>query len=262
VNIDRDGVREQCDYSLPHYRHMLRRAKARYWLPLVREVANGRPARDFLLIRHDVDITPWSALTMAEVEHEEGVHTTYYFRLHAPYYNLLDGPCMDVVHKIAAMGHEVGLHYEPGHFIERGEDPLEGTRLDIELFEQAVGFRTFTIAQHQPAEGPVLGDISASHPCAYQPALVREIPYFGDSGFHWREGCVCTKFDLPQVHTLIHPHSWVRDGRSWQDVLRAHALDLAGRMQDEMERYIASVEVYLQNRAELDRQRQARYQQE
>lgn len=250
----------RCAYSLPHYRHILRTAKARHWLPLVKEVAHGLPDRDFFLVRHDVDITPWAALRMAELEHEEGVHTTYYYRLHAPYYNLLDGAVLDTVKQVAAMGHEVGLHYEPGHFLERGMDPTAGTRDDIRIFEAAIGQRTFSIAQHQPAQGPLLGDISQDHPCAYQPALVQQIPYFGDSGFHWREGCVCTKLAHRQLHTLIHPHSWVRDGRGWQDVLRAHAQDLGGRLGAEMERYIASVEVYLQRRAELDRQRAARYQ--
>ena len=105
----------------------------------------------------------------------------------------------------------------------------------------------------------MLVDISEEHACAYQPALVREIPYFGDSGFHWREGCVCTKLHHPQLHTLIHPHSWVRDARPWQNVLRAHANDLAGRLRAEMEAYVAHVEQYLANRAELDRARAERY---
>jgi len=255
-------VDPECKYSLPHYRHLLRAAKERYWLPKVHEVASGLPERDFFLIRHDVDITPWSALTMAEVEKEEGVETTYYFRLHAPFYNLLDAENLEVVDKIAALGHEVGLHYEPGFFLQRDEDPVAGTRRDIRVFEELVGFRTHSIAQHQPTQGPLLGDISPDHPCAYQPALVREIPYFGDSGFHWREGCICTKFHLPQLHTLIHPHSWVRDERSWQDVLRQHADDLNGRLTDEMQRYIDEVEVYLANRKELDRARAERYRDE
>jgi hypothetical protein len=255
-------VEPECKYSLPHYRHLLRTAKERYWLPKVFEVASGLPERDFFLIRHDVDITPWSALTMAEVEKEEGVETTYYFRLHAPFYNLLDAENLDVVDKIAAMGHEVGLHYEPGFFLQRDEDPVAGTRRDIRVFEELVGFRTRSIAQHQPTQGPLLGDISPDHPCAYQPALVREIPYFGDSGFHWREGCICTKFHLPQLHTLVHPHSWVRDERSWQDVLRQHADDLNGRLTDEMRRYIDEVEVYLANRKELDQARAERYRDE
>ena len=248
-----------CAYSLPHYRHVLRQAQARHWLPRVRDVARGVPARDFVLIRHDVDITPWAALALAELEHAEGVATTYYFRLHAPFYNLFEPAVLDVVHRIAALGHEVGLHHEPGFFLARGLDPVEGTRRDLRAFEDLVGFRTATIAQHQPATGPVLGEISPDHPCAYQPALVRDIPYFGDSGFHWREGCVCTKLHLPQLHVLIHPHSWVRDARPWQDVLRAHAADLQARLGDEMERYVAHVEDYLARRTELDRTRAARY---
>jgi hypothetical protein len=248
-----------CSYSLPHYRHVLARAREHHWLPLVRDVARGVPDRPLLLIRHDVDITPWSALRMAELEHSVGVHTTYYWRLHAPFYNLLDGAVLDAVRAIAAMGHEVGLHHEPGFFLERGRDPVAGIRDDIRTFEALVGFRTHTIAQHQPAAGPVLGEISPEHPCAYQPALVRDMPYFGDSGFHWREGCICTRFDLRRLHVLIHPHSWVRDGRPWQDVLRAHASDLAARLAGEMEAYVAHVADYLQRRGELDHARARRY---
>lgn len=248
-----------CAYSLPHYRHILRTAKQRYWLPTVEEVAFGLPERDFLLIRHDVDITPWAALQMAQVEHEEEVATTYYFRLHAGSYNLLEPGATEVVHRIAELGHEVGLHYEPGFFLDRDLDPVEGTRRDIRIFEELIGRKTRTIAQHQPAQGPVLTEISPDHRCAYQKELVREIPYFGDSGFHWREGCICTKFDLPRLHTLIHPHSWTIWDRAWQDVLRAHADDLSERLRNEMEEYITSVEVYLKNRARIDQERESRY---
>jgi hypothetical protein len=249
----------RCAYSLPHYRWILERGKAQYWLPRVRDVARGVPDRAFLLIRHDVDITPWSALRMAELERDSGVRTTYYYRLHAPFYNLMDGAVLDSVRAVAAMGHEVGLHYEPGFFLERGMDPVAGTRADLRTFEELVGFRTHTIAQHQPATGPVLTDICPDHPCAYQPALVRELPYFGDSGFHWREGCVCTKFHLRRLHTLIHPHSWVRDGRAWQDVLRAHGQDLGDRLAKEIEDYVTHVGDYLQRRGELDHARERRY---
>lgn len=248
-----------CSYSAEHYRFLLRRAKGSHWLPLVREVAFGLPQRDFFLIRHDVDITPWAALAMARLEHEEGVATTYYFRLHAPFYNLCAPEVVALVQEIAGLGHEVGLHHEPGFFLARGMDPVAGTRGDIRVFEELLGLRTHTIAQHQPAQGPVLGAISLDHPCAYQPALVRDIPYFGDSGFHWREGCVCKKLDHRRLHTLIHPHSWMHAGGSWQDILRGHARDLGTHVAQEMERYVVEVEQYLARRGELDRARAARY---
>jgi hypothetical protein len=251
---------ERCAYSMPHYRHILREAKRGYWLPKVRDVAFGLPQRGFCLIRHDVDINPWTALAMARLEREEGVETTYYFRLHTPYYNLMDAATLDVVHEVAGMGHEVGLHYEPGFFLARGLDPIAGTRRDIATFEDLVGFRTHTIAQHQPAQGPVLGEVSPDHPCAYRRELVHEIPYFGDSGYRWREGCICSKLGtMPRLHTLIHSHAWVIDERTWQAALRAHAAELGARVAGEMEAYIESVERHLIDRVRLDRERRAIY---
>ena len=250
-----------CAYSLEHYRFILRRARELgYELPLVRDVAFGLPGGRWFLIRHDVDITPWAALEMAELEHAEGATTTYYWRLHAHFYNLMDAEVVRCVQRIAALGHEVGLHYEPGHFLELGQDPVAGTRRDIATFEALMGQPTRTIAQHQPTTGPLLEAISPDHADAYQKALVRDIPYFGDSGFHWREGCVCTKLGRhDRLHTLIHPHSWTLSDRPWQDVLRAHGADLGARLSAAMNAYVADVEVYLANRARLDAERAAKY---
>ena len=250
-------------YSLRHYRYILRHAlELGYRLPLVRDVAFGKREGRFFLVRHDVDISPWAAEEMAELEVQEGVCTTYYYRFHAPYYNLLDAPVVESVRRVAALGHEVGLHYEPGYFMQIGEDPSAGTRRDIALFEELLGFETQTIAQHQPAQGPLLGEISPQHACAYQRALVRDMPYFGDSGFHWREGCVCTKLGQhEQIHTLIHPHSWTISDRPWPDVLRAHADELSARLSGEMERYIIEVKDYLARRGAIDAAREAKYEQ-
>ncbi|MBK8975099.1 MAG: hypothetical protein IPM29_04190 [Planctomycetes bacterium] len=255
------AIESPCSYSVPHFRHVLRKARALgYWTPRVRDVAFGVPERRFFLIRHDVDINPWAAHELATVEREEGATATFYFRLHAPYYNLLEQRVRDLVLDIAAMGHEVGFHYEPGFFLERGLDPVEGTRRDIRIFDELVGFRTHTIAQHRPAEGPLLQDIDPTRPCAYQKALVRDLPYFGDSGHHWREGCICTKLGVHErLHTLLHPHAWVMGDRAWTEVLRANAAGLNARLTAEIEAYIEHVRAYLARRAELDAEREARY---
>ncbi len=260
VVTDREVSSEHA-YSLPHYRYLLRKARELgYELPKVRDVAFDPPGGRWFLIRHDVDLTPWAALEMAELEAEEGVRTTYYFRLHAETYNLAEPGAYRAMLKIADLGHEIGLHYEPGFHMDLGRDPLEGVRRDLARFEELLGRRTETIAQHQPATGPVLAEISEDHADAYDARLVRDIPYFGDSGFHWREGCVCTKLGLHErLHTLIHPHSWTIWDRGWREVLRAHAADLGGRIASWMEDYILHLEDYLQNRPRLDREREARY---
>lgn len=57
-----------------------------------------------LIVRHDVDQYPTSALRMAAIEAELGIRSTWYFRWRTA------RPA--VIEEIRAAGHEVGLHYE------------------------------------------------------------------------------------------------------------------------------------------------------
>lgn len=248
-------------YTLDHYIDFIERARARdFTFVRLCDIIQKKAPPKFILIRHDVDITPWAALAMAEAEGSLGVHASYYYRLHATTYNFMTKPVLETVRRVMELGHEVGLHYEPGFFAEIERDPVAGVQADLKLFEEILGIKTQTIAQHQPAQGPLLTKISPRHRCAYEPEFVRDIPYFADSGSHWREGCICTKLEShSRIHTLIHPHSWMYECSDWRDVLRSHADELAARMRAEMEAYIHSVEEYLKRRPGLDRAREALY---
>lgn len=65
----------------------------------------SRPKRG-VLVRHDVDRKPANALTMARLEAGRGMATTYYFRVVGSAWNEA------VIGEVAALGHEVGYHYE------------------------------------------------------------------------------------------------------------------------------------------------------
>ena len=65
----------------------------------------GRPQR-FAILRHDVDLLPYHSLATAEIEHELGIKAVYYFRAVPESWD------EKVIKEIAAMGHEVGYHYE------------------------------------------------------------------------------------------------------------------------------------------------------
>lgn len=60
----------------------------------------------FIIIRHDVDLDPYYQLKFAKLEHELNIRTTYYFRHIASIFK------EEVIDQVAAMGHEVGYHYE------------------------------------------------------------------------------------------------------------------------------------------------------
>ncbi|MBN1855451.1 MAG: hypothetical protein JW846_00685 [Dehalococcoidia bacterium] len=58
------------------------------------------------VLRHDVDRNVKRAFAMAQLEHSMGVHSTYYFRTTKQVFR------PELLREVAAMGHEVGYHYE------------------------------------------------------------------------------------------------------------------------------------------------------
>jgi len=63
------------------------------------------PAGRVVVLRHDVDRKPENALAMAELEHDLGICSTYYFRHPATF-------VPEAIREIETLGHEVGYHYE------------------------------------------------------------------------------------------------------------------------------------------------------
>ena len=94
-------------FPLSDYVHMLHALREagyhfgpvrRYWEPWT---------SPFIFLRHDVDRFVSRAVRMAEAEHDAGFSSTYYFRCR-PGGRFPD----DAIRKIAALGHEIGYHYE------------------------------------------------------------------------------------------------------------------------------------------------------
>jgi len=60
----------------------------------------------FVIIRHDVDRYPQTAVQLAEIEHDLGLTATYFFRLVESAFE----PA--VIKRVAELGMEIGYHYE------------------------------------------------------------------------------------------------------------------------------------------------------
>ena len=59
-----------------------------------------------LVLRHDVDLRPGNSLRTARMEAEKGMTGIYYFRAVPESWD------EEIIKKIAALGHEIGYHYE------------------------------------------------------------------------------------------------------------------------------------------------------
>jgi hypothetical protein len=100
------------DFTLDKYKELCRTLQATGYNPFtvcdyLDDVSddNPDPEKKIVILRHDVDRKIMNALRMAKMEHEMGIHSTFYFR-----YPHTFKP--DIIRKIQALGHEIGYHYE------------------------------------------------------------------------------------------------------------------------------------------------------
>jgi hypothetical protein len=96
------------DFTLIIYRRFLEAAiKADYRLTSFAEYLQSKNIhKKILILRQDVDKLPIHSLRTATLQYELGVKGTYYFRIVKGSFH----PA--VIEKIAALGHEIGYHYE------------------------------------------------------------------------------------------------------------------------------------------------------
>jgi hypothetical protein len=143
-----------------------------------------------LLVRHDVDQHPASALRMAAIERELGVHSTWYFRWRTA------NP--RVVEAIAAEGHAVGLHYET---------------LTRELLRRGLS------AEHAQELVPHAREL-----------LRAELGAFARRYGPVRSACPHGDTRMPGVHngTLLLGEEWSQYGLEWDAnaAMRSHPLDV------------------------------------
>lgn len=64
------------------------------------------PAEKAIVLRHDVDARKENSLRFARIQHSIGIVGSYYFRVVPQSFDF------DIINEIAALGHEIGYHYE------------------------------------------------------------------------------------------------------------------------------------------------------
>lgn len=77
-----------------------------FTLSKYRELLVGVKDYGAIMLRHDVDLKPQNSLATAKIEHELGWKAVYYFRAVPESWD------EKIIREIAALGHEIGYHYE------------------------------------------------------------------------------------------------------------------------------------------------------
>lgn len=206
----------RCEFSINHYQYLLEESKRLGYI--IYSFADWMESKGNLdgdrtiIMRHDVDVSVKSALTFAEVESDYGVTSTFFYRLHARYYDLNDSDTLASAIQLAKTS-DVGLHYERMYY-----DSVDGSYRDLLMKDKnemtrIFGHRKYGCAAHLPGKMGSLGeDLVRSSGFAfeaYSSQFVIERKYISDSRARWREGCLCKWLGQEDHLTvLVHPVWW------------------------------------------------------
>lgn len=211
--MDNDKKYKFADFTIDNYRKMVQlaidnRYEFRFFTdpPVV--------SQKCVLWRHDVEFSPQIALRMAEIERDLGVRATYFFQLHCEFYNVLERDVSDILIKIKAMGHDIGLHFDSHYFGVSDKETLERClHLDADYFQKIFDLKLEVFSFHNTNE--FILSCEDEHYSGlinvYSKKIKTKYSYCTDSTGFWRYEPLYDVLKNPNInrlHVLVHDAMW------------------------------------------------------
>ena len=228
------------DFTTDEYRRLLEMAVSRY--SCVR-FTDCIPEEGGLLWRHDIDFSVHRAVKAARIESEFGALATYFIQLSSMFYNVFEREIQEKLAEIRTLGHDIGLHFDPGAYRVNSEDVTKCLYFEKDVLERLLNIEIKAVSLHNP---DVVSDgdefiTKAGLINTYDFLPGNGWMYCSDSNGYWRYDplrTVLQKAPPQNLHVLTHP-AW------WQDeplTPRARIERCArGRAERTMERYDANL---------------------
>jgi hypothetical protein len=201
------------DFSYAYLEKLYLQLKKKFRVKQLRDVPSTDSKTPTVFIRHDIDLSLDRALEMARWEKNMGVLSTYHVMLESPFYDPTSQRGRKLLLEMIALGHEVGLHYDPAG--TQGKSEKEGILLIQEKcaqLEALLGQPVKSLSFHRPPAGYLSGPaMIADRVNAYGTELFKW--YLSDSAGRWREGEPILSLAKPRhthLQILVHPIWWGR----------------------------------------------------
>lgn len=201
-------------FTMTHYREIIAGAvELGYRFATFSEHERAEAGR-LILMRHDIDLSIDNALAFARIEADLGVRATYFVRVHARQYNPFELHTYRKLRAIESLGHEMGLHYEPGFADAAAEDPERMVAREKAILESLLDHPVVSAAAHLPSKsGQTVGEENLAsfgfRYEAYTSRFLSGFKYLSESNGRWREGCLCRHLGQHErLYVLTHPFWW------------------------------------------------------
>lgn len=212
------------DFTRSNYRRLLNLASRRYRLaPVIEWDRDGVNA----VWRHDIDVSPQSALATARIEQLEGVRATYFVNLRSEFYSLFEANAARALKEIHALGHEIGIHLDASQVDVSSAQSLEGALgHEASMIRAALGVEPLSFSFHNP-DDRTKAFRAASYAGivnSYSQELMTGFAYCSDSNGHWRFTPLEDFLNAghASIYVLTHPDWWQDQPMSPRDrIVRA-----------------------------------------
>lgn len=209
------------------------------------------PASPFIALRHDVDFAPAFSLEMAELEHAEGVVSTYFLLVDGQFYNPVESETVRQIRQIHALGHEVGVHFALSDVVRESLGAEVAFRLD--LLGDILGAQVRSFSQHDPVNAGYADiELPPRHDAcvdARRAARDHGLLYVSESAMMWREHTFETALDEGRnLCLLAHPHSWLHPEDDYVALIRDLESREARRLGERFDAFVAALPGYYERR--------------
>lgn len=201
-------------FTHEHYRYIIHSAlQSGYQFISYSDLRNYvASTQNICLLRHDCDNDLSAALSIARIESEMGIRSTYFVMLRSAIYNLLSFPSKNIVKEIISLGHWVGLHFDAQPY-EQMESRDLAIHVDREraLLSDEFNVSVDVVSFHQPSFRILENQIKINCLNTYDRLDMAGVHYLSDSNMRWKEGCPSEIFHQKQyqkLQLLLHPEWW------------------------------------------------------
>lgn len=170
--------------------------------------------RKDIIWRHDVEFSPDIALTMARIENELAIKTTYFFQIHSEFYNIFERYFSDILFEIKSLGHYIGLHFDSHYYDIKTEDQLETfIHQDKAYFEKIFNLKLRVFSFHNTT--PFTLSCEKRHYGGlinvYSDFYKSKFRYCADSTGYWRYEVledILVDTQIQHLQVLVHDAMW------------------------------------------------------
>lgn len=167
-----------------------------------------------VILRHDIDNSIEKAVRLAEIENEIGVRSTYFVLLTSDFYNVASAKSLAGLHRIADLGHEIGLHFDEMAYPEEKCSDVPGLiRHEADILGEILGMNISSVSMHRPSKATLAADYKIPGLVnSYGQTFFHDFKYLSDSRRRWREPvlAIISKEEAQRLHILTHA-IWYND---------------------------------------------------